>query len=456
MVYDICIVGNGIIGSMAALEISKTFPKKKILFFNPEKPGGASKAAGAMLNVFGEIDYGKQFDDYQERKILLGIEAQKEWKLFISQNKKFKKIKTANDTIIFCKKNSTELEKNCFSEIKRFSNLFKRSVSNKNLKIKKIKKNLPLNSDFSLIKNEGAIDTKLYFKICNKILKRKKNIFIINEEVNKILLKNNIYEIILNKKKIKVRKLIISCGAYSKKLLGNISHGIQETYYGIGTALEIKSKQLLNIIPAKTVLRTPNRGSTCGIHLVPRNNGEFYLGAGSNISASPSLNPRIGTVEYLLTSLKNEISKDFDKDTMKTVIGFRPMSFDGRPLIGNINKHKNIFFISGTKRDGLTYAPIIVKSILGWVDEDLTYLEKHFYGWEPERSPISYGDTDFAIEAYVSNKLAGLIEHDLVRKKIKTLKEELIKEAYKMHKIKIKKYGLKSKFGIHPEVINVR
>jgi len=456
MIYDICIIGNGIVGSMSALEVSKMYPQKTILFFNPEKPGGASRAAGAMLNVFGEIDYGKQFDNYQERKILLGIEAQKEWKFFINQNKEFKKIKTADDTIIFCKKNATELEKNCFSEIRRFSNLFNRNDTNKNSKIKKIKKTLPLNCDYSLIKNEGAIDTKLYFKICNNILKRKKNVYIIKEEVNKILSKNNFYEIILNKKKIKVKKLIISCGAYSKKLLGTMSHGIQDTYYGIGTALEIKSKKLSNIIPNNTVLRTPNRGSTCGIHIVPRNNDEFYLGAGSNISTSPSLNPRIGTVEYLLTSLKNEISKDFDKDTMNTVIGFRPMSFDGRPLIGNLNKHKNIFFISGTKRDGLTYAPIIVKSILGWISEDLRYLKEHFHGWEPERSPISYGDTDFAVKAYVSNKLAGLIEHDLVRKKIKTLKEDLANEAYRMHKIKIKKYGLKSKFGIHPEIINVK
>ena len=42
-----------------------------------------------------------------------------------------------------------------------------------------------------------------------------------------------------------------------------------------------------------------------------------------------------------------------------------------------------------------------------------------------------------------------------MKKKIKTLKEDLANEAYKMHKMKIKKYGLKPKFGIHPEIINV-
>ena len=67
-----------------------------------------------MLNVFGEVDYGFEFDDYQKKKIILGIEAQKNWELIFKKYPSLKKSKTANDTIVYCKKNSTDLEKNCF------------------------------------------------------------------------------------------------------------------------------------------------------------------------------------------------------------------------------------------------------------------------------------------------------------------------------------------------------
>ena len=145
------------------------------------------------------------------------------------------------------------------------------------------------------------------------------------------------------------------CKKYSKKLLW---------YWN---SIIIKSGKLSNLIGKNNVLRTPNRGSTCGIHLVPRNDNEFYLGAGSNISVKPNYQPRIGTLEYLLKSLKYEISDEFDKSNIDITLGYRPMSFDGRPLIGTLNDNKNIFFVGGLKRDGLTLGPVIIEQIINWL-----------------------------------------------------------------------------------------
>ena len=76
--FDIAIIGNGIIGTMLAFKLINS--KKKICIIgSSNRKGSASVASGAMLNVFGEIDYGKKNDNYINKKIKIGIVAQKKW-----------------------------------------------------------------------------------------------------------------------------------------------------------------------------------------------------------------------------------------------------------------------------------------------------------------------------------------------------------------------------------------
>ena len=77
--FSLSIIGNGMIGVLTALKLSKKFPKMKIAFFCPKIKGGASVASGAMLNTIGEVDNGYQFDNYQNTKIRLGLQSQKLW-----------------------------------------------------------------------------------------------------------------------------------------------------------------------------------------------------------------------------------------------------------------------------------------------------------------------------------------------------------------------------------------
>ena len=76
--FDVAIIGNGIIGTMIAYRLSKM--KNSVALIGPKnRKGSASMAAGAMLNVFGEIDYDIENNDYLKRKINLGILATKKW-----------------------------------------------------------------------------------------------------------------------------------------------------------------------------------------------------------------------------------------------------------------------------------------------------------------------------------------------------------------------------------------
>ena len=131
------------------------------------------------------------------------------------------------------------------------------------------------------------------------------------------------------------------------------------------------------------------------------------------------------------------------------------MSFDGKQMIGSLKEHPDCFVATGTKRDGLTIAPCISKEILSWFSDEAD--EPIFEQWHPERTPISYGDYDFATESYIENKIAGLMNHGLVSssKEELRIRAELEHESEKFHLLIRKRFDLPSDFGVHPEILNI-
>ena len=450
-IFEVAIIGNGIIGTLLAYNLKKN--KNICLIGETKRPGSASTASGAMLNVFGEVDYDKATDDYLAQKIKIGFQSQKLWKEFEKKIKNKDDIFCADNTIIFKSKNSTPLEKKCFKAIAKYSKLYN-VYSNNHKKLIQLKKNSKFkNIDTFLIKGEGAVNTrKLFNFLDNEIIDKIKNF---DTEAKSLKKKKNYYYIKLdNGQTIITKKIILCAGSFSKKILKQSGLNILDLYYGVGSAIELYDthKVLKNKIPKRTVLRSPNRGSTCGIHIVPRSDNNYYLGAGSNIVHKPNYNHRSGTLSYLLNCAKKEIFGNYTKVDCKPVIGFRPISFDGKPMIGPINK--DVFVATGTKRDGLTLSPLIVDYIKNWL-KDCKFINKDFEKWLPNREPLSYGDQSFSTEAYINNKIAGLLEHnDINKKNIKRVKKELHLESIKFHKKIIKLKNLRSTFGIHPEILN--
>jgi glycine/D-amino acid oxidase-like deaminating enzyme len=450
-IYKIAIIGNGILGTLLSYNLRNN---KNICLIGPsERSGSASAAAGAMLNVFGEVDYDKSIDNYLEQKIKIGIKSQILWKKFKKKIKNKNNIFCADNTIIFKSKNSTYLEKKCYAAIAKYAKLYKVYSSNHS-KLKQLKKNNKFKKIKTfLIKGEGAVNSKKLFNFLDNEILDKIKIF--NTTANYIKKSKDIFSIKLNNnQKIKAQKIIICAGSFSKNILKESGLNILDLYYGVGSAFELKDpkKILYDKIPARTVLRSPNRGSTCGIHIVPRSENNYYLGAGSYISHKPNYNHRSGTLNYLLSCAEKEIFGNFTKVDCKPVIGFRPFSFDGKPMIGPISK--DVFVATGTKRDGLTLSPSIVEYIKSWLKNN-SFIDEDFKKWLPNRDPISFGTQSFSTEVYINNKIAGLIEHkDIIKKNISKVSEKLKKESIFYHKRIIKLKKLKKSYGVHPELLN--
>ena len=436
--YDIIIIGDGIIAKLTALKILEKSNSKIALIGN--NLNNASKAAGAMIAVYGELE--DKINDENDKMIFdLSVKSNSEWRKIIK--KLNQNIITADNTIVYLKQNSNILEKKCFKIIQKYGSEFKGKL--------KISKSF----NYTFLKNEFAIDTKILFQQFDKNIKKNKNIdYYLDEAVLdsskiKVTLKNS-------KKVIVAEKIIIAAGSNSSNVLK--SYNTIPIFHGVGTAIELESNELNSSLNKRLVYRTANRGgSHCGVHLIPRiSSGSYYLGAGNYLTNKYSSKARMATVKYLIEALSSEISNEqiVHKARMNLVYGFRPISFDGRPVLGSLNKNKNIFICSGFNRIGLTISPLIVNEIIKWLKKDK--IDSIFDKWHPNRQWISYNNKNYAIEAYSNYFVSNLLEHKMIKNyQIGVTKEKLLSEAKIKHKKLQKKYNLDANFGVDPEILSI-
>lgn len=139
------------------------------------------------------------------------------------------------------------------------------------------------------------------------------------------------------------------------------------------------------------------------------------------------------------------------------LIGYRPRSVDGLPLIGQPRDFKNIFIATGTNRLGLTWAPEISAEILSWLSSN--YLPQRFVGWEPDRMPRSWGNIDDACRYFAESRISNLIEHKLLSpdniEVIADKRAELEGLAKKYNHQVIKNLTLSKDFVVDPDIYSV-
>lgn len=72
MTNNLVIIGNGILGTLSAIEIKRKYPKLKVqIIGNKKRPYSASTGAGAMANVYAEIENGPYKDRNEARFLKL-------------------------------------------------------------------------------------------------------------------------------------------------------------------------------------------------------------------------------------------------------------------------------------------------------------------------------------------------------------------------------------------------
>lgn len=414
--FDLAFLGNGILSFVSALKIKQKHPELRLAIVGPSlKPYSASIAAGAMQAVFCEVE--DTFRDLpRDREIFnIGLEARAQWHELIAAFD-LKDVVTAESTVMYRRKRGTPFEQTnfdiacavandyrCLDEVthKELETLFRGPLSGSEVVAKKFV-------------GEFAIDAGHFFNRTQNILEKLGVTFIDSKAIS-LKRVGSAAQIALPSETIQAGRVVIAAGTESSKLIPK-DLPMVPLYHAVGTAMVLDSAPS-NYSDVNLVVRTPNRGGAqCGMHIVPRNFGKFYLGAGNYLSDVEPAH-RVETIRYLIDICQEEL---FGKQTIynakaEMLLGSRPKSVDGYPIVGTWKDFPEAFVTTGTYRIGLTTAPSIAEEVCRWYAGEKP--SEKFKGWSPERQLHSYAPLDVAVRYYSESRISNLIEHGLLNEK---------------------------------------
>jgi glycine oxidase len=413
----IAVVGNGSLGLVAAIELRRNLPEVEISVIGPaDRRFAASTAAGAMANVYAEMEHTSSYlTEINERYLEMGKIGSRQWLDFLGDTGGSHCI-SSNDTFVYLQKNASSFEELNFQAVVKYAQADKVLQE---LSSAEIDTTFPLNSKQNIqsaikIMGEFSLSVSDLFSHLDSFA-REIGINFIDSEVNGI----NSSEMVIDIKNgsLKFDRIIVTAGAQSKLVLNNPS--MLTLFQGVGVAMLLNPVRNLEMDKLrKGVFRSVNRGGAqCGIHLVPREDGKFYLGAGNYVSTIQKPTIRLDTIRYLLSTLENDlVGRECAYElTGEFKVGLRPRSLDGFPMIGPLATNPSIFVATGTNRAGLTWAPFIAMEIVSWIREsEASQLIK---GWEPERAPIPFGSREDGVSYFIQSRISNSFEHGLIDRK---------------------------------------
>ena len=440
----ICIIGNGSLSMFTAARLIKSIPKAQLTIIGPSNRNyGASAAAGLMLNIFSEIDLISFDMPLTKWKLSNWHKALKKWEEFFSNNGFIlkKQIYSSFGTKIYCDKNSTnKLEKQSFLKLSEIAK-----------KYNTIEETIKKNEIF--LPYENSVDARFVLKLLDDFVKE--NAIVVNDYVDQIKLNQNNIDVLTksDQKSLRYDKVILAAGSASSQILENSylnDSNIPICLNGIGSAIEIFSElEYIEELNTKHILRSPNRGGTCGIHMVQRSNS-IYVGASSVVTDKNLKSPRLGSIETLINGAKKELGLgNIVRQSLNILTGYRPISQDAVPIFGELNK--NLFLCYGHKRDGFTWAPFLSEIVDNWINNISFNSEFHKYldMCNPHRKKFaSYGSYEQSKKLYLLNEEFSYAQHKEIFDE--DTEKKLISRFDSLHSTKRFKDSI-----CHPELVNI-
>ena len=446
------VIGNGAIGTFTAIDIKSTFPNYKVYLIGPSARNfAASTAAGAMANVYAEMEFSTgQISRANEIYLEMGKAGSRKWRDFLG-SKSGSHCITSEDTFVYLKRNATEFETKNFNAATSYALKDKvGSLLNKQDATNQLPEKLVLSTaEILKIKGEFSLSVPNLFNFLDGLAKNE-GVEICDDLATQISDRGVQLD---SGKFIEADKIICAAGVKTSNLFP-AEYKVMELLQGVGVAMELTiPKSHTSTKLRNGVIRSVNRGGAqCGIHLVPRNENTFYLGAGNYVSKLTQPEIRLDTLRYLLSTLGNEVvGKEVVYESVgKFVLGLRPRSIDGFPMIGPLSKNSSIFIITGTNRAGLTWAPYLSTQVINWLKN--LEIDEVLSEWKPDRKPIIWGEVNEAINYFSNSRISNAFEHDLFQESLIEEKSiEFRKVAENLIRTIQQKYKLKDNEVINPD-----
>ncbi|WP_411144661.1 NAD(P)/FAD-dependent oxidoreductase [Streptomyces sp. x-80] len=208
---------------------------------------------------------------------------------------------------------------------------------------------------------------------------------------------------------ISAGQVVLAAGARTQALLDTLPVGprIPKLVSGYGVSALVKT---VDGTSPRSVIRTPNRSFACGLHVLPRSQGEVYLGATNVISSAPRDIAEMRDLVFLLQCAHRQVRRNlWDSHVAKVQVGNRPVSVDGFPLLG-AGGMDGLWIMTGTYRDGLHLSPLLAQEMTARIlgEAPRTALAS----FTPVRPPLQAWSRERIVEDVVHHTIAIGYEQD--------------------------------------------
>ena len=329
MNYDFLIVGQGITGSILALQLKKSSKKFKIL--ESGNPNTSSKVAAGIVHPISlkrcNLSWrGKEFYEfsdtfYKEIDFESSIELYKPYKLL----RVFSSFEEQNNWI---GKTNNEIYKYILT------------LNNKEL---------------DNIKNKfgsGIVE------LCSRLSVKEFLNFVNISFLKKKMLKEDFFK--PEKLKLKNNRFHYQEDIYSKVIMCDGVNALKNPMFNYLPIIPNKGELLTvfsNILPPHII--------NCGIFSLPETKNIFTVGS-TYSNEDQKNNVTVDAKEYLMKKLNKIIEID-DVEIVDQKFGFRPTSLDRKPLIGEHPIIKNLYTVNGMGSKAILMAPLLVSELLDYI-----------------------------------------------------------------------------------------
>ncbi|MGO3273851.1 MAG: NAD(P)/FAD-dependent oxidoreductase [Staphylococcus equorum] len=350
--YDVIIIGSGVMGMSIARELSKS--DIKIAVIDRDIPGKhASFKAGGMLGAQNE---------FTEDSDLFHIARQAQEMFEPLRDSLLDEvgldIEYLDSGLI---KIASSIDDNASVEKQyKFLQQYNRAVELLPAKSLKERTNGNVISDnlsAMYIPNDNQINANKYTKALLKSLEQRGIHRIYNTEVSDITPLNPGYRVVTDTDVLTAEKVVVAGGAWSGNLLNR--------YMTNSSVTGVKGEVLLVEHPnlsLETTLFTTN-----GCYVVPKMKNRYLIGATSYFDDYSVGVSQLGK-KWLLQQATTHIPKLRDGKLINQWSGIRPYTSGEKPIMDEIDKH--LFIISGHYRNGILLSPYVGKWMSNWIQYD--------------------------------------------------------------------------------------
>jgi glycine oxidase len=455
MIFDIVIIGRGILSLSTAFSLMQMKPNLKIAIVGPRnRIGMATEAAGAMLNCFSEVTTQTFNNKYNIAKFEMSLKALDLWPLWIESINSYlpekDKIVISRGTYTILNTKSGKLDSENFSlilkSLKEYNEEFEEVETIDIPGLNPIEDCRPTKAIY--IPREGFINPiKLTDNLIN-ILVNNFNVQFIEQKAVKLERKSNQISSIATDQNnhLYASEFILATGSYTQTLLDNlpeISSNIPKIFSGTGYSLLMEQDDNNSV---STIIRTPNRAGACGLHALPQE-GYLYLGASNNLWLTPQTQVSSGLAHFILECAIEQINQNLSSSRIiKWNVGNRPVTLDTFPLIGRTSIN-NLSILTGTYRDGIHQSPYLAKYMSDIVLQK-SEISKNLF--TPERNLIQIFSVEDSIKDGVIHYMSGGYERGM--KLPKAGWDSLLKEMIQERLTNLYK-DLEINYGLAPEFL---